>query len=141
MGELGFCNYHDILKAMSTQLLTDITTDGGWPIFLVRLLHNKIYYGAFYSLRCYLLYVDTMQLSLFISPVLYPFMLYALIGKKWRMRIWTAVLLMPILFIVFSWKIGLGEKIMVFKIVYSFVAFIGWIKLVNRFINKKKRNN
>lgn len=139
MGELGFCNINDILKSISTQLLTDITTDVGWPLFLIRMLHNKLYYGVFYSLRCYLLYLDTYQLSLFISPVLYPFIVYALYGKKWRKIIWFAVLLMPILYIYFSSRIGLGEKIVVFKIFYIFISILGLLKLVGVLLFRKKK--
>lgn len=139
MGELGFCNLNDIFKAISTQLLIDTTTDGGWPLFLVRMLHNKLYYGVFYSLRCYFLYIDTAQFSLFISPVLYPFMVYALFGKKWRKRIWMSVLLMPIFFIIFSSRIGLGEKILVFKLFYILISCLGIIKLVLLLIQRRKK--
>lgn len=140
MGELGFCNYHDILKAISTQFLIDSTTDTGWPLFLVRMLHNKLYYGVFYSLRCYFLYIDTAQFSLFFPPVLYPFIVYAFFGKKWRKRIWMSVLVMPILFIIFSSRIGLGEKILVFKIFYILIAIIGGIKIFVKIFDRNKRD-
>jgi hypothetical protein len=136
MGELGFCTIGDILKSISIALATDLTSDGGLLVFFSRILHNKLYYGVFYSLRCYFLYLDSFQLSLFVSPYLYPFILFALFGKMWRKRVWGMTLLMP-LFFIFVPHMQLGEKIWWFKVFYVALAFVGGVKILFR-IRKKK---
>lgn len=133
MGELNFCNFNDIFQAMNTQILSDITTDGGLPLLLVRLLHNKLISIIFNSSRCYLLYFDASQLIVFISPILYPFILYALFGKKWRRKVWFIFLLFPIIFMYFSPPWQIGSKIIIFKLFYMYFAVIGFIKVLKLF--------
>jgi len=130
MGELGFCHYSDILTALTAQLSGDIAADSGWPLFLIRLLHNKLFSGVLLSLQCYFQYLDTAQVFFFVSPFLLPFLIYAFWGKLWRKRIIFMTFLFPVVFIVFLRSLQIGTKIYVFQGFYILLAVIGWVKAI-----------
>lgn len=128
MGELGFCTVSDILKSVSVQILSDITTDVGIPIWLVRLLHNKVVSTVFYSLRCYLLYTDVNQLTFFLPVVLFPFIIYAFWEKRWRKIIISGHIIFPLFFILNYLNLNLQIKIMIFRYYYIILGLTGIVK-------------
>ena len=136
MGELGFCHYSDIFAAIKLQLISDITTDGGWPFFLIRALHNKFISGIIFSLQCYLGYFDTQQVFAFISPFLLPFIVYALWGKMWRKGIIILTLIFPVIFIFILKPLNLGIKIYIFQGFWILIAVLGWMKLITKLFDK-----
>lgn len=137
MGELGFCHLSDLIKEINLRLLSDITTDGGVPIWLVRMLHNKIAVGAFLSSRCYLQYLDPAQIVTFVSPFLLPFIVYAFIAKKGRKILLTFILIMPLIFIFTLKSLSLGTKIYLYKGIFLLMAFWGFMKLNWKFRSGK----
>lgn len=128
MGEIGFCTTGDILKEVATLIISDITTDVDIPFFLIRALHNKPLYFFLTSLRCYFQYLDTTQLAIFVSPFLYPFIVFALLNKKWRRLILISFIFFPLIFIFnpFSWS--LGTKIYIYQGYFMILAVVGFVK-------------
>lgn len=138
MGELDFCTVSDILKSFAHQLPTDVAADAGSPIWLTRLLHNKVYYGAFLSLRCYLLYFDIKQIVFFLGPFLLPFIGYSFFGKRWKVLL-PIMLLMPLYFIFNPLDLTLHQKIDSFKVFYWSLALIGVYQFVRRTLQGRKK--
>lgn len=136
MGELGFCTIHDWFTNLSIQLIVDITTDTGLPYLLTRFLHNKFAEGIYLGARCYILYLDSGKLSLFISPFLYPLILVALIESRWRKFLWLIFLTMPIFFIMDPLKLDLSGRILIYRIFMMTFAVAGFIKAV-LFVKRK----
>lgn len=130
MGELGFCTITDIFGQSNVQFLRDVTTDVGLPIWFIRLFHNKFFYTLFFSFKCYFQYLDTVQFTTFISILILPGVLLALIGKKWRQPIWFVQICFPLLLIINPFHLPLGERISVFRIYYTLLAAIGFFKFV-----------
>lgn len=139
MGELNFCHLKDILAVVHNQLISDITTDTGLPLILIRILHNKLVGGLLNSFRCYVLYLDLGQVTRFVSPFLLPFMVFALLGKWKRKLIWTIVLIYPLVFILRGNFLNLGDKIMAFKIFFMTLSLVGFVKMV-RTVNLKSHS-
>lgn len=130
MGEIDFCTINDLKNTIFSQLISDITTDVNIPIILVRLMHNKLFFAFYYSIRCYLLYIDTIQIARFVSPILFPFIIYGLFSKLWIKTIVGSFFLFPLFFIFNPLDLGLGEKILLFKGIYMFFSLVGFIKIV-----------
>jgi len=128
MGELGLCTLKDIFALSQTQLLGDITTDAHVPILLIRALHNKIFYQLFFSLRCYFLYLDVVQIDRFLPALLLPVIFYALWGKRWRIKILITVVLFPLLMISNPLGFSLGQRISLFTVYYIGLSLIGTLK-------------
>lgn len=133
MGELGFCNARDILDSIHTLFIRDATTDTGIPLFLVRFLHNKIFYGLFSSLRCYFLYLDTVKITEYTSILLLPYIMFAFIDRQWRKIILLTVFLMPIIFIINPFEFDIGAKMLAYQSYFITIAIIGGFKMVLRF--------
>lgn len=138
MGELGFCHLNDVFGAAATQLAGDIPADTGWPIILIRILHNKLIAGFILSLRCYFGYFDTQQVFGFISPFLLPFIVYSFWGVLWRKRIIILTLIFPVVFIFLLKPLEIGTKIYVFQGFYIFIAILGFVKMVKNIRNYLK---
>jgi len=134
MGELGFCHLKDLLSTINTALVSDITTDSGIPIFLVRMVHNKIWYWFLFSSRCYLSYLDPGRIFYNVSPFLMPFVIASFSGKKWRKLAVSLLLLFPIFGITQFQLFNLGTKINLFRLFYMFLSIIGFINLVPKVI-------
>ena len=129
MGELGFCHLKDLLSVITTALVSDITTDGGIPIFLVRMVHNKIWYWFLFFSRCYLSYLDPGRIFYNVSPFLMPFIIASFIGKKWRKLTLFLLLLFPLVGFTQFQQFNLGTKINLFRFFYMSLSIIGFISL------------
>jgi len=138
MGELGFCHLKDLLSAITTALVSDITTDGGIPIFLVRMVHNKIWYWFLFSSRCYLAYLDPGRIFYNVSPFLMPFVIALFTGKKWRKFTVSLLLLFPIVGITLFQEFNLGTKINLFRLFYMFLSITGFVKVISLILKTKR---
>ena len=132
MGELGFCTIPDILKQIQTQFIIDITTDSNMPISFMRILHNKLFYGLFFTLRCYFGYLDPFQVLRFTSPIILALVIYAIIEKRYRKIILITIFIMPVFFILNPLRINLEAKIMYYKYYFWIIAMIGLVKIIVR---------
>ena|SRR3989338_10744101 len=130
MGELGFCHSGDVLAHIATAIASDIPADSGMPFVLIRTLHNKLYYGLFFSLKCYLRYFDAQQIFTFISPFLVPFIVFAYWAKFWRKGILFITFLFPLIMIFPLKSLEIGTKIYIFQGFWIFLAITGLIKFV-----------
>ena len=129
MGELGFCHLKDLLSTINTALVSDITTDSGIPIFLVRMVHNKIWYWFLFSSRCYLSYLDPGRIFYNVSPFLMPFIIASFTAKKWRKLTVSLWLLFPLVGFTQFQQFNLGTKINLFRFFYMSLSIIGFISL------------
>lgn len=136
MGELSFCNYSDIRPFVLAILETDISGDRGVPFLLIRMLHNKILYTVLFSIKCYLNYFDFAQILSFVSAFLVPFILFAIIERRWRKQIIIFTLIIPVIFIFLFKNLEIGWKIYIFQEVYILLAFTGAIKVIKKVIFK-----
>lgn len=139
MGELNFCVLADITKAVYEQILNDLSTDTGVPYLVSRMLHNKLVQYPFQFGRCYLLYFDTKQLTVFTQIFLLPLVLYAFIEKSGRKILIVIQLFMPLFFIFNLLDLNLGARIEAFRWYYIGLALIGGIKLIYRLITRLGR--
>lgn len=130
MGELGFCTTNDIIQAVFRQLIADISADGNVPIMLVRLVHNKLFFSLFFSLRCYLFYFDASLFARYLSPILWPYIIYALVSKRWRRLFLISLFIFPIFMMFNPFKFSLGTKYYVYLCYYMVLAILGGLKII-----------
>lgn len=132
MGELGFCHFGNIASQVANQLGVDISVDTGWPIFLIRLLHNKAVDWAFFSLKCYFQYLSTEQIFSIVSVILLPYIIYAFSGDAWRKRLIFISLVMPIIFMFLLKSITIGIKVFAYQGFWIFLAVAGCVKMLKK---------
>lgn len=139
MGELGFCTINDIVTTVATSLLSDITTDGGIPLWLVRVLHNKAiaYFTA--TWRCYFLHLDVTHITQDVSPILIPFIIGTILIAPGRKYFAALLLLFPLFLMINPLHLpltGNTGRIFVTSYFFSFLAVTGAIKLCTKVMKR-----
>ena len=137
MGELGLCVISDIVNAVKSQLLSDITTDVGVPLFFIRFLHNKVTYMIFFSSRCFFKYIDFNQFVFFASPFLLPFIFASFMLKPFKKFFLLSLFLFILFMIINFFNLNLGERIWFFQLFYMSLAVIGFVKIIRKILKKK----